>query len=70
MATIAVPLDVLGVNYYQPDRASAAPVRVGGRRDPGAATLGRLRRRRFPASRARSTAMGWTIDPAGLRETC
>ena len=53
LATIGVPLDFLGINYY-------APVVVS----PGADRAPREQPPQGPA-----TAMGWAIDAAGLEET-
>jgi beta-glucosidase len=53
LATIAQPLDFLGVNYYFPHRAAA---------DPAAAPFGV----RTEAPRPPLTSMGWEQDPAAF----
>jgi beta-glucosidase len=55
LATIAQPLDFLGVNYYFPQRVSADPdaLPLGVRHDDPIAPL---------------TTMGWEQDPSGLHE--
>jgi beta-glucosidase len=73
LAAVAVPLDVLGVNYY-----SSALVRAGdGTSTPaGADGHGRSEHSAWPGSEdvvfvaqpGPHTAMGWNIDPAGLTE--
>ncbi len=52
MATIHTPVDFLGVNYYTPTYMAAESDGSSGWRPPPGPT----------------TAMGWSIDPAGLRE--
>jgi beta-glucosidase len=55
MATIAEPIDFLGINYYHPEYVRSAPDRV---------PLGLA-----PAAPAGPTsALGWAIDAGGLRE--
>jgi beta-glucosidase len=56
LATIAAPLDFLGVNYYFRFRVAA---------DPSVATLGY---RQVPVDGSATTAMGWEIHPQGLRD--
>jgi beta-glucosidase len=56
MATIAAPLDFLGVNYYCRQRIVA---------DPTVATLGF---RQVPVDGATTTALGWEVHPVGLEE--
>jgi beta-glucosidase len=55
-ATIAVPLDLLGVNYYTRLRVSTSAL-------PGAAVVATL------PPEGDSTAMGWGVDADGLTET-
>jgi beta-glucosidase len=55
LATIAAPLDFLGVNYYSPQRVRADPTRQP-------LELGRVNA--VPPT----TAMGWEVDPDGLHE--
>ncbi|WP_410813858.1 GH1 family beta-glucosidase [Micromonospora sp. 067-2] len=57
LATIATPLDFLGVNYYRPNLAADEPAGT----DPLAAGV------RLPPDVAR-TAMEWPIQPEGLTE--
>ncbi|GAA3240756.1 GH1 family beta-glucosidase [Dactylosporangium siamense] len=57
LATIAAPLDFLGVNYYRPNLAAAEPPGA----DPVAAGL------RLPPG-VPVTAMDWPIQPDGLTE--
>ncbi len=72
LATIAAPIDVLGVNYYQGDLVGGgAPV---AQLHAGAETL-RPTRSPFPAADGvtshpqglPTTAMGWSVQPDGLR---
>ena len=70
LATVAVPLDLLGVNYYQPIRAAArtAPAADGDRGGlpeayPGAGQAVRLLEPPGPL-----TGMGWEISPGNLYE--
>ncbi|MDT5042503.1 MAG: beta-glucosidase [Actinoplanes sp.] len=58
LATISRPIDALGVNYYQPDRVSAAP----GPATPYP-TQGTIAFHQTPGP---TTDMGWTIDESGL----
>jgi beta-glucosidase len=51
---IHAPIDFLGVNYYNPERITAAPTDLP------------LQARRVPAPPP-TTAMGWEVDPDGLR---
>jgi len=53
LATIAAPLDILGVNYYHPERVRADPARGPLRAAPAA-----------PAGPV--NAAGWEVDPAAL----
>ena len=62
---IAVPLDVLGVNYYTYTlvrRRRGGPVEEGPSPWVGCADL------ELPATPAPRTEMGWTVDPTGLEE--
>jgi beta-glucosidase len=68
LATIARPLDLLGVNYYRPTLVSAGepvPQTVNGRRPtqwPGCAEV------RFHQPAGPVTNMGWSVDASGLRD--
>jgi beta-glucosidase len=55
LETIAAPLDFLGVNYYNPVRVRAAPERRPLRAAPADPV-------------PPTTAMGWEVDPEGLRD--
>jgi beta-glucosidase len=55
LAVIASPIDFLGVNYYFPGRVVA---------DPERAPLGL----RMAGPQGPPTAMGWEVDPSGLRD--
>jgi beta-glucosidase len=61
LAAIAAPIDVLGVNYYQPSLVGAGTMAVPNPW-PGCADVG------FPAQDAPVTGMDWPIDPTGLRD--
>ncbi|MEU8265243.1 GH1 family beta-glucosidase [Micromonospora sp. NPDC048999] len=61
---IAAPLDALCVNYYQPDLVSAAP---DGQHDPHT-PYPAAERVAFHPVPGPVTAMGWSIDPSGLRD--
>jgi beta-glucosidase len=54
-ATIATPIDLLGVNYYSRHRVTVSPL-------PGAAVA------QLMAPRGAATAMGWGVDAGGLTE--
>lgn len=59
--TIAAPIDLLGVNYYNPMTVAEGGAATGPSPWPGAETV------RFRVDGQRPvTAMGWPIDPAGL----
>jgi beta-glucosidase len=61
LATIATPIDWLGINYYTPECAAA-----GG---PGAAPIGPgLDHVRHPALSGERTSMDWVIRPEALTE--
>jgi beta-glucosidase len=74
LATIAQPLDALGVNYYSRLVAKAGAAAAGGR--PGPAASGRLLAPAFPGSEtvglvrsaSHRTAMDWEIDAGGLAD--
>ncbi|NUW36707.1 beta-glucosidase [Nonomuraea sp. SMC257] len=57
---IAVPIDQIGVNYYNPCVVEAAPGEPADAAWPGSEDIG------FRAAEAPSTAMGWPIVPDGL----
>ncbi|MGH8889601.1 MAG: glycoside hydrolase family 1 protein, partial [Acidothermaceae bacterium] len=69
LEAIATPIDVLGVNYYQPALIAAydpADGRGGGRADgtwPGCESAQFL-----PRPELRHSNMGWPVDPEGLYE--
>jgi beta-glucosidase len=56
-ATIAAPLDFLGVNYYFRDKVKDDP------------TVATLRFSGVPVDGARRTALGWEVHPQGLHDT-
>jgi len=60
LAAISAPIDVLGVNYYQPLAVQACPGRAADPAFPGSDGIA------FVAADGPRTGMGWTIDPAGL----
>jgi beta-glucosidase len=62
MATIRQPLDVLGVNYYQPDMVGASATRAPSTPYPGCEDIA------FHQPAGPRTDMGWSVDPTGLRE--
>ncbi|MFJ6198130.1 GH1 family beta-glucosidase [Micromonospora sp. NPDC092111] len=63
LALIAARLDALCVNYYQPDLVSDP----GDHHDPGTPYPG-AEGVRFHPTPGPVTAMGWSIDPTGLRD--
>ena len=64
LAIIAAPIDLLGINYYQPDAGRGRrSARAGDAAYPG--TRGRRVRCRTTVP---ATAMGWPIDADGLSE--
>jgi beta-glucosidase len=63
LATIAAPLDFLGVNYYFPSRVRAVP---HAQDDPARRTAYDLGTKRVIGPDEELTAMGWPVDPAGL----
>jgi beta-glucosidase len=63
LATIGAPIDVIGANYYQPDLVGVATEPASGPWPfPGSERVA------FHHPPGPVTAMGWTIDPTGLRE--
>jgi beta-glucosidase len=65
LATIAAPLDFLGVNYYFPSRVQAAPYEQD---DPALRTADDLGTKEVVNPGEELTAMGWPwrVEPAGL----
>ncbi|NUT35028.1 MAG: beta-glucosidase [Hamadaea sp.] len=63
LATIGSPIDVLGVNYYQPDLVGAAAEPA-----TGPWPFPSAERVAFHTPPGPTTAMGWTVDPSGLAE--
>jgi len=63
LATIAAPLDFLGVNYYFPSRVRAAPYLQD---DPALRTADDLGTEDVISPDEELTAMGWPVEPAGL----
>jgi beta-glucosidase len=63
LATIAAPLDFLGVNYYFPSTVRAAPYVQD---DPARRTADDLGTAEAVTPGEELTAMGWPIEPAGL----
>jgi len=63
LATIAAPLDFLGVNYYFPSRVRAAPYAQD---DPALRTADDLGVVDVISAGEELTAMGWPVEPAGL----
>jgi len=63
LATIAAPLDFLGVNYYFPSRIKAAPYVQA---DPALRTADDLGTEEVVTPGEELTAMGWPVEPAGL----
>ena len=63
LATIAAPLDFLGVNYYFPSRVRAAPYDQD---DPALRTADDLGTEEVISPDQELTAMGWPVEPAGL----
>jgi beta-glucosidase len=62
--TVAVPLDVLGVNYYTPTRVRR---RAAAHAEGSSPWVGCDDLEILPAPPPR-TAMGWTVDPSGLED--
>ncbi|MBO4274280.1 GH1 family beta-glucosidase [Microbispora triticiradicis] len=60
LEVINQPIDLLGVNYYNPTFVSAAPGEPAAPPFPGSEGV------RFDPPPGPVTAMGWPIDPAGL----
>ena len=73
LATIAQPLDFLGVNHYHDDNVSAHPLPVDAA--PGLTPTDRPKSSpfvgseyvTFPSRHLPQTAMGWEVNPDGLR---
>jgi beta-glucosidase len=65
LATIAAPLDFLGINYYTTNVVAAPD---GNGPDPGSPHVGSEDVRNLGRG-APTTAMGWEIDPEGLTRT-
>ena len=63
LATIAAPLDFLGVNYYFPSRVRAAPYDQD---DPALRTADDLGTEEVISPDQELTAMGWPVEPSGL----
>jgi len=63
LATIAAPLDFLGVNYYFPTRVRAAP---HAQDDPARRTADDLGTEDVISPDEELTTMGWPVEPAGL----
>ena len=63
LATIAAPLDFLGVNYYFPSRVRAAPYDQD---DPALRTADDLGTEEVISPDQELTAMGWPVEPVGL----
>jgi beta-glucosidase len=63
LATIAAPLDFLGVNYYFPSTVRAAPHQ---QEDPALRTADDLGTEDVIEPGEELTAMGWPMEPAGL----
>jgi len=63
LATIAAPLDFLGVNYYFPSRVQAAPYLQD---DPALRTADDLGTEDVISPDEELTVMGWPVEPAGL----
>ncbi|NYD58198.1 beta-glucosidase [Nocardioides marinisabuli] len=74
LATIAAPIDVLGINYYTSAHVSGRP--DAGAPAPAAAVPARPTRSPYPVSDdiaflgrdLPTTAMGWEVQPSGLRD--
>jgi beta-glucosidase len=61
LKAISAPIDLLGVNYYQPSLVGAGRM-AAPNPWPGCEDVG------FPAQDAPVTGMDWPIDPTGLRD--
>jgi beta-glucosidase len=73
LATIATPVDLLGVNYYSPMRiahydGTGPRSRVDGHGDGAGETWPGCADVQFLDVPGPKTAMGWPVDPAGLTE--
>jgi beta-glucosidase len=60
LATINAPIDVLGINFYQPGYVSAKPGSPGAPDQPGSEGIG------FREPDGPVTDMNWLIEPSGL----
>ena len=60
LATISAPLDVLGINFYNPSYVSAKPGTPGALEQPGSEGIA------FRAPDGPVTDMNWPIEPSGL----
>jgi beta-glucosidase len=60
LRTIAEPIDLLGINYYNPIAVASEPGERGNPAFPGTRDI------RFLPGTDPVTAMGWPIEPAGL----
>jgi beta-glucosidase len=60
LETIGEPIDLLGINYYNPCLVAAAPGEPANPAFPGTRDI------RFLPAREPVTAMGWPIEPGGL----
>jgi len=63
---IAAPLDFLGVNYYYPIHAAAAPY---AQPDPALRSAFDIGVRTVMPDGPRTSGLGWRIEPRGLRDT-
>jgi beta-glucosidase len=57
---ISAPIDVLGINFYQPSYVSAKPGATGSPDQPGSEGIA------YRAPKGPLTDMGWTVEPSGL----
>lgn len=62
LARIAVPIDSLGINYYNPTTVRADPAAPENPTYPGSAGVA------FPRPTGPVTAMGWPVDPSSLTD--
>ncbi|WP_052666399.1 GH1 family beta-glucosidase [Nitriliruptor alkaliphilus] len=62
LAAIAAPIDLLGINYYNPVVVTARPAGDGGLPGPGQDHLAEV------PGPAPHTTLGWSIDATGLEE--
>ncbi|WP_327047252.1 GH1 family beta-glucosidase [Microbispora sp. NBC_01189] len=66
LETIGTPVDFLGVNYYYRLHVAAAPYEEA---DPGRRTAFDLGVRTVTPEDARTSGLGWVVEPEGLYET-